>query len=122
MLRTHAWLGHRPRRHPGSTSSIRPIQSRHVIHVHPVSQANILVDKDGAPRIGGLGNAFILPNPAARTAEDRMGTNRLSCACAPELIVPGTSWDATDPKPRTKASDMYAFGVMAFEVWTDTVA
>ena len=90
--------------------------------MHPVSQANILVDKDGAPRIGGFGNAFILPNPTARTAEDRMGTNGLSRACAPELTVPGTSRDVTDPTPRTKASDMYAFGVMAFEVWTDTVS
>jgi len=49
-----------------------------------------------------------------------MGTNRLSRACAPELTAPGASWDITDPKPRTKASDMYAFGVMTFEVRTDT--
>ena len=49
-----------------------------------------------------------------------MGTNRFSRACAPELTVPGISRDATDPAPRTKASDIYAFGVMTFEVWTDT--
>ena len=93
-----------------------------MIHVHPVSQANVLVDKDGAPRIGGLSNAFILPNPAARKVEGRIGTNRLSCACAPELTALGVSPDVADPKPRTKASDMYAFGVMTFEVWTDTAA
>jgi len=85
-----------------------------------VSQANILVDKDKAPRIAGLSNAFILPSPAARTVEDRMSTNRLSCACAPELTALGVSPDVANPKPRTKASDMYAFGVMTFEVWTDT--
>jgi len=49
-----------------------------------------------------------------------MGTSRFSRSCAPELTVPRTSRDVTDPTPRTKASDMYAFGVVAFEVWTDT--
>jgi len=48
-----------------------------------------------------------------------MGTNRLSCACAPELTALGVSPGVTDLTPRTKASDMYAFGVMTFEVWTD---
>ena len=80
----------------------------------------MLVDKSGTPHIGGLGNAFILPNPAARTVEGRMGTNRFSRSCAPELIMSRTSRDVADPKPRTKASDMYAFGVMTFEVWTNT--
>jgi len=120
VLEAHARLGHCPRRPPDSTSPIHPIQSCHVIQAHLVSQANILIDKDGASRIGGLGNAFTLPNPAAQIVEGRMGTNRLSRACAPELTVPGASRDVTDPKPRTKASDMYAFGVMTFEVWTDT--
>ena len=120
VLEAHARLGHCPRRPPDGMSPIHPIQSCHVIQAHLVSQANILIDKDGAPRIGGLGNAFTLPNPAAQIVEGRMGTNRFSRACAPELTVPGASRDATDPKPRTKASDMYAFGVMTFEVWTDT--
>jgi len=51
-----------------------------------------------------------------------MATNRLSCACAPELTALGVLSDVANPKPRTKASDMYAFGVMTFEVWTDTAA
>jgi len=99
-----------------------PIQSCHTIHAHAISQANILVDKGGTPRIGGLGNAFTLLNFPARGVEGRMGINRLSCACAPELTAPGASPDVTDSKPRTKASDMYAFGIVTFEVWKDTVA
>ena len=116
VLRTHAWLGHCPQRPPYCTPSIHPIQLCHIIHTYPASQANVLVDKSGTPHIGGLGNAFILPNPAARTTEGRMDTNRFSRSCAPELTMLGTSRDVTDPKPRTKARDMYAFGVMTFEV------
>jgi len=51
-----------------------------------------------------------------------MGTNRLSRGRAPELAAPGTSPNTADPTHRTKASDMYAFGVMTFEVRTDAFA
>jgi hypothetical protein len=49
-----------------------------------------------------------------------MDTNALSRGCAPELAVPGMSPNATDATHPTKASDMYAFGVMTFEVREDT--
>lgn len=66
----------------------------HILTSHnsrsPRTQANILVDKDGTARIAGLGNAYILPHSAARTMEGRAA----------------------------KASDVHAFGVVAYEVWT----
>ena len=49
------------------------------------------MDKGGTARIGGLGNAFILPHSIAQTVEDRT----------------------------TKANDVYEFGVMAREVQID---
>ena len=49
-----------------------------------------------------------------------MNTDRLSRSRAPELVGPGTSSNLTDPTHQTKASDMYAFGVMAFEVWINS--
>ena len=44
-----------------------------------------------------------------------MSTDRLSRSRAPELAGAGTS-NLVDPTHPTQASDMYAFGVMAFEV------
>ena len=85
----------------------------HIAHIPFASQSNILVDKDGTPRIAGLGNAFILP-------QGKMSTDRLSRSRAPELAGLGASSNLANPTHPTKASDMYAFGVMAFEVWTDS--
>ncbi|KAF9651178.1 kinase-like protein [Thelephora ganbajun] len=77
--------------------------------------ANILVDKGNTVYIAGLGNTYILPHSAAWTAEGRTRTGRLSRSLAPELAGLGTSPDVPDSTHPTKASDMYAFGVMAFE-------
>ena len=54
-------------------------------------QVNILVDKNGTAWIAGLGNVSTLPHPTTRTVEGRT----------------------------TKARDIYAFGVMAYEVKMD---
>lgn len=79
-----------------------------------MSQVNILVDKDGSPKIAGLGSASFLPHSAGwegGTSGDRLFRGR-----APEItwleVPPGMN-DSTYP---TKASDMYAFGVMVWEV------
>ena len=45
--------------------------------------------------------------------EGRMSIKRI---CAPELTFPGMSPCVTDSTCPTRAKDMYAFGVMAFEV------
>jgi serine/threonine protein kinase len=89
----------------------------HTCHARPVSQTNVLVDKDGVPHLAGLGNAYILPTSTAWTMARRTGTD---CTHGPELTVPGMSPGCADSTHPTKAVDMYAFGVMAFEVWIDS--
>ena len=84
-----------------------------------MSQANILIDKDGIPQIAGLGNATTLPHSKAWTVEGRTGSDRLSRRRAPELTCPGTLPNANDPAHPTEVSDMYAFGVMTWEVCAD---
>ena len=81
-----------------------------------MSQTNVLVNKDGTPRLAGLGNAHILSNSTTWMMEGRAGADRTH---APELTVPGVSSSGTEATHPTKASDMYAFGVMAFEVRID---
>jgi len=76
-----------------------------------------LVDKDGTPRIGGLGNAFILSNPEAGIVGGRIDLRLYSCILPPEFLLAGG--EEYDPTHRTKASDMYAFGIMIFEVRAD---
>lgn len=79
-------------------------------------QPNILVDKDGAAWIAGLSNASIPPHSTLRT----MGGGA-NAGWIPHGDVLGPTWpvrspDLTDPTYPTKACDMYAFGVMAWEV------
>jgi len=88
-----------------------------MIHIYPVSQANILVDKDTV-RIAGLGNATIPPRSAAWTVEGETSTAKLPHGHAPELARPETLPDLTNPTHPTKAEDMCAFGVVSWEVWT----
>ncbi|KAF9644639.1 kinase-like protein [Thelephora ganbajun] len=83
-----------------------------------VRTANILVHKDGSVRMAGLGNAYILPQSPAWTGESGTSTDRLSRSRAPELVGPGMSQGMSDSTLPTKASDMYSFGVMAFEILT----
>jgi hypothetical protein len=64
--------------------------------------------------IAGLGSASVLSHSAGRTAEDRTSAGRLSLSNAPE-VVHGSSIT-------TQASDVYAFGVMAWEVRVDSFA
>jgi len=119
MFEPHARHGRFPWRSPNGMPPIHPTcNSCHTIHSCAVSQANILVDKDGTPHIAGLSNASILPHSTvegARTSADRLSRRR-----APELIWPGTSPNANDPTHPTDASDMYAFAVMAWEVCADS--
>ena len=120
MLKPYARLGDRARSPRGGAHFFYLIHSCHTIHI--LSQANILVDKDGTAWIAGLGNTFILPRPTAGTVpENRTGTIRLSRSHAPGWTWPRMSPDRTDPAHPTKADDMYAFGVLAWEVRTGSI-
>ena len=74
-------------------------------------QENILVCPDGTPCITGFGSCFVISRPDLWSNADVAGINRGS---APELM--------RSPKPGrpaiqiTKGSDMYAFGMLAWEV------
>lgn len=73
-------------------------------------QTNVLVESDGTPRIAGLGSSFFQSSPVA-WSED---LDELTRSSAPELA----NHEAFGlPKPQnTTASDVYAFGVLAWEV------
>ena len=96
-----------------------PAHLCHTTDIRLVSQANVLVDKYGTPRIVGLGNASILPRPTVRAVEGGTGADRVPRSRVPGLTRPVESTNLTDLTHPTKASDMYAFGVMAWEVRTD---
>lgn len=119
MLEPHSQPGHCPWKLSDGMPYIYSAHSHQIIHVRPTSQTNILVDKDGTPRIASLESAYILPHPTALVVEDSKAvTDRIFRSLAPEFSGPGLSSDTADHTHSTKASDMYAFGVMAFEVRT----
>ena len=94
-----------------SASCQTPIFSTHHTLTLTFFQTNVLVDSDGTPRIAGLGSALIQSSGPVALSE---GSFELTRCSAPELVNP----DAFGlPGPQTtKASDMYAFGVLAYEV------
>jgi len=72
---------------------------------------NVLVDDDGVARLGGLGSVFPLSFPASWSD---VGAEKLFCGTAPELINPG-AFGLVQART-TKATDMFAFGLLAWEV------
>ena len=75
------------------------------------SKRNVLVDRDGVARLGGLGAAFSLSLPNSRPD---VGSERLFCGVAPELIDP-SAFGFVHSRA-TKATDMFAFAMLAWEV------
>ena len=71
-------------------------------------QENILFDADGRARVAGLGAASI------PSAVPRVDANRLFPGAAPELIDP-ERFRSTNTEV-TIAGDIYAFGVLTWEV------
>ena len=75
------------------------------------SQTNVLVDSEGVPRIAGLGSASIQSWAPLACSEH---LHELSPCNAPELASP-QAFGLSNPQT-TKASDVYAFGVLAYQV------
>jgi len=92
----------------GNLKIVRPFLHPHIDRALTFVQTNILVDASGHARVAGLGAAS-LPSSTPRVDVDRFFHG-----AAPELVDPG-SFGLTDTGA-TKDSDMYAFGVLAFEV------
>lgn len=82
----------------------------HVCHMFTSFQGNILVDLDGITRIAGLGSALILGHT---TVLPEMSIGWSFRGSAPELMYPG-EFGLSHPQ-NSKASDIYAFGVLAWE-------
>jgi serine/threonine protein kinase len=77
------------------------------------SQQNILVGPDGTPRITGFGSSFIISRPDLWAGRDVVGFHRSS---DPDLA---RLYRAGKPVAQlTKASDMYGFGILTWEVGT----
>lgn len=76
-----------------------------------LSQRNILVDNNGIAYLGGLGSISLPSFPAGRP-DIRAGS--LFCGSAPEIINPRAFGLAY--AQNTKATDMFAFGILAWEV------
>ena len=98
----------------GRLGSVRSSLPPHFRNLQKLTflQQNILVSPDGTPRIAGFGSCFTISRPELWSA-DIMGFHRGS---APELLQPP---EPGKPGIRTsKASDMYAFGMLTWEVGT----
>ena len=98
----------------GNLKSVRFFHYRPFCHGLTFPQTNILIDPEGHARIAGLGVALISsPIPG-------VDIDRFFHGAAPELV------DAQHVGPSntgaTKASDMYAFAVLAWEVSMGFVA
>lgn len=75
-------------------------------------QTNVLIGSEDTPRIAGLGSALVnwQPSPVAWSDE----SHELTRCSAPELVNPG-AFGLAGLHP-TKASDIYALGVLAYQV------
>jgi len=92
----------------GNLKIVRTFLHLHFGHALTFVQTNILVNAGGHIRIAGLGAASIPPNLPW------LDVDRFFQGAAPELIDPQRfGFVGTEI---TKASDVYAFGVIAWEV------
>lgn len=78
-------------------------------------QKNIRIDDQGTARIAGFASATIIlqPNITLEDIDESVESN-VSRWCSPEILHPG-GFGLTKARI-TKAGDMYAFGMLAYEV------
>ena len=95
----------------GRLETVRPsLRFWDIFNAFTSPQTNILVDLDGTARIAGLGSALILDQTTPRS---EMSVEWLFRGSAPELMCPqefGLSFPYN-----SKPSDIFAFGVLAWE-------
>jgi len=92
----------------GNIKIVRTFLHLHFGHALTFVQTNILVNAGGHIRIAGLGAASVPPTLPSTDVD------RVFHGAAPELTVPQRfRFGGTEV---TKASDVYAFGVVAWEV------
>jgi len=92
----------------GNLKIVRLFLHPHIDHALTFVQTNILVDAGGHARVGGLAVAFHPP------ATPGVEIDMFFHGAAPELVHP-QRFGLADTGA-TKDSDMYAFGVLAWEV------
>ena len=79
----------------------------------PYFQNNILIDGQEVARIAEFASATMIPDIALEGIGESVGAS-VSRWCSPEILHPGTL-GLTKVK-FTRASDIYAFGMLAYEV------
>lgn len=78
-------------------------------------QKNIRVDDQGTARIAGFASATVILRPDIVLEEiDESVESNVSRWCSPEILHP-EGFGLTKARA-TKASDVYAFGMLAYEV------
>ncbi|KAJ7926881.1 kinase-like domain-containing protein, partial [Mycena leptocephala] len=87
------------------------LHSENVVH-GDLCGRNILIDNDGRARLTDFGLAAFLSSETSVKSSTRAGSTRWM---APELVDPPPSI----PFKRTRASDVWAFGCVCCEIWTE---
>lgn len=103
--------------------SLREV-ARGLHHIHDldiihgsIRGANIRVDDKGTARIAGFASAVFLPESNATLNDgDAPSEFTESRWCSPEILHPGFTGEKA-----TKAIDIYAFGMLAYEVFSGRV-
>ncbi|KAJ7894151.1 kinase-like domain-containing protein [Mycena leptocephala] len=89
------------------------LHSENVVH-GDLCGRNILIDKDGRARLSDFGLASFIDSETSIKSSTRGGSTRWM---APELLLPPPEC----PFRRTSASDIWAFGCVCCEIWSEGI-
>ncbi|KAJ7894152.1 hypothetical protein B0H13DRAFT_2525883 [Mycena leptocephala] len=87
------------------------LHSENVVH-GDLCGRNILIDKDGRARLSDFGLASLIDSEMSKQSSARAGSARWM---APELVL----LSPESPFKRTSASDVWAFGCVCCEIWSE---